>query len=65
MIAFSRGGMIGRIGPFIWFNGVDLHRDAYTNTLEPGGFNRFGSIHLALPGRLSTEWILQFFHLDP
>jgi hypothetical protein len=65
MIDFSRGGMIGRIGPFIWFNGADVHKDDYTNTLETGGFNRFGTVYPAFPGERATEWILQFFHLNP
>ena len=64
MISFSRGGMIGRIGPFIWFNGVDLRRDDYANTLETGGFCRFGSVQYHPPGRLATDWMHKFFRLS-
>jgi hypothetical protein len=63
MVSFSHGGMIGRIGPFVWFNGVDLFKDSHLNTIETGGFCRFGSICWCFPGDASTEWILNFFRL--
>ncbi len=64
MISFSRGGMIGRVGPFVWFNGVDAYRDNYTNTIETGGFCRFGSVHWYPPGQAATDWLINFFRLS-
>jgi hypothetical protein len=64
MICFSHGGMIGRIGPFIWFNGADLYYDDHRNTIETGGLCRFGSVSWCPPGEPSTDWILNFFKLS-
>lgn len=44
MICIHQGGMRGRIGRFVWFNGSDLQTDQDKNVLQTGGYNRFGAV---------------------
>jgi hypothetical protein len=44
MIEIRQGGMIGRIGRFLWINGSDHCSDPLENTFATGGYNRFGSV---------------------
>lgn len=63
-LEFSHGGMIGSFGHIVWINGSDQYADEYTNTIETGGFCRFGSIFVTRPE--TDENVRRFLRLsDP
>jgi hypothetical protein len=63
MIKISLGGMCGRIGNIIWYNGSDMLPDDYYNTIESGGWNRFGSIQWLPLDLESQNIVLRFMGL--